>query len=825
MPRRPKNKQEDKQEEKQEEKQAKKEKNPIPLELPLLPVRDLVVFPNMVIPLFVGRAISVKAIEAAFSSHKMVMLASQRNLEVESPMPSDIYLQGTVGTILRMLRVPDGRVKILVQGVSKAKITAFVQTDPYYVVSLQTVVEADFKNLSLSAEAAVRTAKEQMEKIVALGKSVVPDIMSLIENLEGPGQLADLITSNLSLKVEQAQTILETEDPLLRLKNVNDILSKEIELLTLQQKIATDARDGIDKTQREYFLKEQLKAIQKELGTQDERLDEVDELRAKIEAAKFPEKVLIEAEKQLKRLAKMHPESAESGTVRNYLECLSELPWNKTTPDHLDLVAARRILDEDHYDLEKVKDRIIEYLAVCKLKQNMKGPILCFVGPPGVGKTSLGKSIARALGREFVRISLGGIRDEAEIRGHRRTYVGAFPGRIIQGLKQAGVKNPVFMLDEVDKIGLDFRGDPTSALLEVLDPEQNDSFADHYLGVPFDLSNILFITTANQADPIPIPLRDRMEMISIFSYTTEEKVGIAQKFLVKKQLAEHGITSAHIQFDPQAIEQIVVQYTKEAGVRNLEREIAHVMRKVARIIAEGGTESFQITPKTIQTYLGIPKYLPESDITKDEIGVATGLAWTSVGGDVLRVEAILVPGKGVLTLTGSLGDVMKESAHAALSYIRSREKEFHIDPDIFTKSDIHVHVPSGAIPKDGPSAGITIATALASVLSKIPIRHCVAMTGEVTLRGHVLPIGGLKEKVVAAKRAGMKTVILPKRNENDLSEVPEHLRSGLQFVFVDQMDQVLSAALDSRATSPANEPKKQIRVGRIKIEKEITASA
>ena len=796
----------------------------IPLKLPLIPVRDLVVFPNMVIPLFVGRALSVKAIEASFSSHKMIMLASQKSLEMESPMPSDIYSYGTVGTILRMLRVPDGRVKILVQGVSKAKITAYIQTDPYYLVSLESIVEPPFADFSLGAEAAIRIAKERMEKIVSLGKSVVPDILSMIENMEDPGRLADLITSNLQLKVDLAQGILQTEDPLGRLRIVNDILSKEIELLTLQQKISSEARDGMDKTQHDYFLREQLKAIQKELGTSDERSEEADELRAKIEMAKLPEKVAVEAEKQLKRLSKMHPDSAESGTVRNYLEVLSELPWNKTTPDHLDLVAAQRVLDEDHYGLEKVKERIVEYLAVCKLKANMKGPILCFVGPPGVGKTSLGKSIARALGREFVRVSLGGVRDEAEIRGHRRTYVGAFPGRIIQGLKTAGAKNPVFMLDEVDKIGLDFRGDPTSALLEVLDPEQNNAFTDHYLGVPFDLSNILFITTANQADPIPIPLRDRMEMIPIFSYTTEEKLGIAEKFLVKKQLAEHGITESHIRFETAAIEQIIVQYTREAGVRNLEREIAHVMRKVARKVAEGrdaacgSKETFQITPATLQTYLGIPKFLPEAEIAKDEIGVATGLAWTSVGGDVLRVEAILVPGKGALILTGSLGDVMKESAQAALSYIRSREKEFHIDPDIFTKSDIHVHVPSGAIPKDGPSAGITIASALASVLSKTPIRHRVAMTGEITLRGHVLPIGGLKEKVIAAKRAGMQVVIVPKQNEKDLADVPVHLRGGLKFVFVDQMDQVLSAAFGK------GEPKKQIR-GRIKIGKEITASA
>ncbi|MEK7747470.1 MAG: endopeptidase La [Nitrospirota bacterium] len=793
----------------------------IPLRLPLIPIRDLVVFPNMILPLFVGRAPSIKAIEAAFSSDKMVMLASQITLETENPDPHEIYSHGTVGTLLRMLRMPDGRVKILVQGLNKAKIVDFVQTQPYYAVEIQIKkAEKKFpKSVSLNAEAEMRTLKERMEKVVSMGKALPPDFLVLIESTDDPGRLADLVASNLTLKVDLAQEILETDNPVDRLIRVNELLSKEVELLTLQHKIASQAKDGIDRTQRDYFLREQLKAIQKELGESDERSEEIEELRVKIADAKMPEKVSKEAEKQLKRLSKMHPDSAESGTVRTYLESLIELPWNKITTDHLNLVAAKHILDEDHYNLEKVKERILEYLAVRKLKEDMKGPILCFVGSPGVGKTSLGKSIARAMGREFVRISLGGIRDEAEIRGHRRTYVGALPGKIIQGLKQSGTKNPVFMLDEIDKIGLDFRGDPASALLEVLDPEQNRTFTDHYLGVPFDLSQILFITTANQTDPIPHPLRDRMEIIEIASYTTEEKVGIAKKFLVPKQRLEHGITGDAILFDEAGIEQIILQYTKEAGVRNLEREIAHVMRKVARQVVEGDVKCHSITKDSVSTYLGVPKYLPEAKMTKDEVGVATGMAWTAVGGDLLQIEAVMIKGKGKLTLTGSLGDVMKESAHAALSYIRSREKQFHIDPSLFTKNDIHIHVPSGAIPKDGPSAGITMASAIASILTNTPVDHLTAMTGEVTLRGHVLPIGGLKEKVLAARRAGIKRVILPKQNEKDLAEIPVYLRNDLQFVLVDHMDQVLAAVLQKEA------PQKPLRVGKLKIAKEITTSA
>ncbi|NKE69379.1 endopeptidase La [Nitrospiraceae bacterium HYJII51-Mn-bac16s-1-B09] len=754
----------------------------------------------MVLPLFVGREISIKAIEEALAGNRMVFLAAQRSSEVESPEPDDIYTIGSVGTIMRMLKLPDGRVKILVQGIAKGRITSFQQTAPYHTVRIEKVADPAPTESSLEVEAAVRTVKELMGKVVAFGKFTVPDIISVIENLDDPGRLADMIASNLGLKVETAQEVLEILNPLQRLGKINDLLTKEVDVLTVQQKIQSEAKGEMDKTQREYFLREQLKAIQKELGESDERAEEVQEFRNKIEEAAMPEKVAKEAERQLKRLEKMHPDSAEASTVRTYLEWLVELPWNVATKDKLDLIAAKKVLDEDHYDLERVKDRILEYLAVRKMKEKMKGPILCFLGPPGVGKTSLGKSIARALGREFVRISLGGIRDEAEIRGHRRTYVGSLPGRIIQGIKQAGTNNPVFMMDEIDKVGMDFRGDPSAALLEVLDPEQNHSFSDHYLGVPFDLSNVMFIMTANQIDPIPAPLRDRMEIIDISGYTTEEKVGIARNYLIPRQLSEHGVKTGKVAFTDAALDLMIMQYTREAGVRNLEREIANVLRKIARKLAEGKEKRFKITPSNVNQYLGIPKFLPEAEQEQDEVGVATGLAWTPTGGDIIRIEATLMKGKGALTLTGHLGDVMKESAHAALSYIRSKEKELGIKSDLFAKSDIHIHVPAGAIPKDGPSAGITMATALASLLTGKAVRRDVAMTGEVTLRGRVLPIGGLKEKILAAKRAGMKTVVLPKRNEKDLEEVPRHVQRGLDLVFAEHMDAVLSAAFNIRKT-------------------------
>ena len=790
----------------------------IPDRLPLLPIRDIVMFPYMVLPLFVGRDMSVKAIEAALAGNRLIMLAAQRSLEVENPSVQDLYTVGTVGMVMRMLKLPDDRIKILVQGLAKARVVEFVQTAPHFEARIETIPEQKPQGTSLEGEALLRTVKEQLERLVSLGKILMPDVMVVIENLQDPGRLADMAVSNLGLKVEATQEILELHDAVIRLRRVSELIAGEIEVLSMQQKIQAEAKGEMDKTQREYFLREQLKAIQKELGELDERAEEVAEFRRGIKEAKMPEKVLKETEKQLKRLEKMHPDTAEAATVRTYLEWIVELPWSKKTTDNLDIKAAAKVLDEDHYDLEKVKERILEYLAVRKMKERMKGPILCFVGPPGVGKTSLGKSIARALGREFVRISLGGVRDEAEIRGHRRTYVGALPGRIIQGIKQAGSNNPVFMMDEVDKVGADFRGDPSAALLEVLDPEQNSTFSDHYLGVPFDLSDVIFITTANLKDPILSALRDRMEVIEIPGYSQEEKLGIAKKFLIPRQLEEHGITDKHIKFTDPALERIISEYTREAGVRNLEREIANVMRKVVKKIAEGAEGLYTITPTNVPKYLGVPKHENESEEKNDLVGIAKGLAWTECGGDIIHIEATLMKGKGVLTLTGHLGDVMKESAHAALSYIRSRALQLNINPQMFSQHDVHIHVPAGAIPKDGPSAGITMATALASAFTNTPIRHDIAMTGEVTLRGRVLQIGGLKEKILAAKRIGLYTVILPERNRKDLADIPKHLLKGMNFLFADTMEEVLRAALrregmqESRAKPSKPQPEKSPRL-------------
>jgi len=781
----------------EKEKEVNKETQ-IPDNVPVLPVRDIVVFPYMIIPLFVGREISIKAIEQALAESRMILLLTQKDLNIENPVASDLYGTGTVGMIMRMLKLPDGRVKILVQGLAKAKVKSFTQTTPFMTADVARIEELKPAALTIEEEAQIRTVKEQLDKAVSYGKTILPDIMVVIENLDDPGRLADLIASNLGLKTDQAQEILEIVDPITKLKRVSDILGREIELLIVQQKIQSEARGEIDKTQREYFLREQLKAIQKELGDIDERGEEIREFKKKIEEARMPEKVLREAEKQLKRLEKMHPDSAESATIRTYLDWLVELPWAKSTKDNLDIKAAKKVLNDDHYDLEKVKERILEYLSVRKIKEKMKGPILCFIGPPGVGKTSLGRSIARSLGREFVRMSLGGVRDEAEIRGHRRTYVGALPGRIVQGIKQAGTNNPVFMLDEVDKIGMDFRGDPSSALLEVLDPEQNFAFADHYLSVPFDLTNVMFITTGNLADTIPGPLRDRMEIIYLSGYTTEEKLGIAKKYLLPKQLDEHGLTSKILTITDSALNLLITQYTREAGVRNLEREIAHLCRKVAKRIAEGKVKNFMVTVKNLQGFLGVPKYLPEEEMEHDEIGVSTGLAWTEAGGDIIYIEATTMKGRGNLTLTGQLGDVMKESAQAALSYVRSKAKTLGISDDVFAKTDIHIHVPAGAIPKDGPSAGITIATAVASVFTGRPVNKNIAMTGEVTLRGRVLPIGGLKEKTLAAKRMGIRKVVLPKRNKKDLEDIPKYIKQDMEFIFADSMEQVLKVALKGK---------------------------
>lgn len=767
----------------------------IPEILPLLPVRDIVVFPYMILPLFVGRDASIRAIDHALNTNRMVLLITQKDLSIESPQPSDLYSVGTVCMIMRMLKLPDGRVKILVQGLSKVKVKEYIQQEPFFMVKIEKLKEEKPVEMTLENEALIRNVKDQIEKAVSLGKNIMPDVMALLESIDDPSRLADLIASNIGFKTDQAQAILEMRDPIEKLRKISEILAREIQLLTIQQKIQTEARGEIDKTQREYFLREQLKAIQKELGDMDERGEEIREFRKKIEASQMPENVMKEAEKQLRRLEKMHPDSAEAGTIRTYLEWLTELPWAKSTKDQIDIKSAKKVLDEDHYNLEKIKERILEYLSVRKLKEKMKGPILCFIGPPGVGKTSLGRSIARALGREFVRMSLGGVRDEAEIRGHRRTYVGALPGRIIQGIKQAGTNNPVFMLDEIDKIGMDFRGDPSSALLEVLDPEQNNSFVDHYLAVPFDLSNVMFITTGNLADTIPGPLRDRMEILYLSGYTEEEKIEISKKYLIPKQLEEHGITKKVLNISDSAIRQIISHYTREAGVRNLEREIANLCRKVAKQIAEGKKKRFVITANNIQKFLGVPKYLPEEEMKKDEVGVCTGLAWTEAGGDVLYVEATVMKGKGSLTLTGQLGDVMKESAQAALSYVKSRAEKLKINPDFFSKIDLHIHVPAGAIPKDGPSAGITMATAIASAITGRPVRRDIAMTGEVTLRGRVLPVGGLKEKTLAAKRMGIKTIIIPRRNKKDLEDMPKYVKEGMNFILVDTMDEVIEKAI------------------------------
>ncbi len=767
----------------------------VPEILPLLPVRDTVIFPYMILPLFVGRESSIKAVDEALAKDRMIFLATQKVATDDNPTPEGIYPVGTAAMVMKMLKLPDGRVKILVQGLTKGVIKEYIQQKPLFIVRTQKVMEPPMGEMTLEIEALIRSVKEQSEKVLSLKGILSPDVLAILDQIEEPGRLADLVASNLKLRIEDAQKILETFHPLQRLKKVNEFLSKEVQVSTMQAKIQSQAREEMSKTQREYFLREQMKAIKNELGEIDEKAQEISELREKIKKAKMPPDVEKEATKQLNRLEQMHPESAEATIVRTYMDWLVELPWNVSTEDNLDIRKAKQVLDEDHYDLDKIKERILEYLGVRKLKEKMKGPILCFVGPPGVGKTSLGKSIARALGRKFTRISLGGIRDEAEIRGHRRTYIGSLPGRIIQGIKTAGSNNPVFMLDEIDKVGADFRGDPSAALLEALDPEQNFAFSDHYLNVPFDLSKVMFITTANILDPIPPALKDRMEVLNLAGYTSEEKLKIARQFLLPRQLEENGITSHDVVISDEAMMRIISQYTKEAGVRNLEREIASICRKVARKIAEEEKGPFHITSLNLHKYLGPPKFLPEEELEVNEIGVATGLAWTSVGGEILHVETTNMKGKGNLTLTGHLGDVMKESAQAALSYARSKSREFNLDPDFYEKLDVHVHVPAGAIPKDGPSAGVTMATSLISSLTRIPIRKDIAMTGEITLRGRVLPVGGIKEKTLAALRAKIKTLILPYQNQKDLEEIPPYIRRKVNYVFVKGMDEILKMAL------------------------------
>ncbi len=766
----------------------------VPKELPVLPLRDIVVYPFIIVPLSVSRERSIRAIDQALADNRMILLVSQKDSKVEEPSERDLFNVGTVGVIMRMLKLPDGRIRVLVQGVCRAKVDEFMRGEQFTTATLTRIVEPQVK-ATMEQEAMMRTVKKSLEKSASLGKAISSEVMVIASNLEDPGRLADLVASNLDLKIEDAQAVLKMVDPVSRLKKVNDLLNKELELLNMQQEINTHAREEIDKSQREYFLRQQLKAIQNELGEGNDLAEEVEQFRDKARKAKMPAKVFEEVERQINKLERMHPDSAETATVRNYLDWMVNLPWSQQTKDALDLKKAQEILDADHYGLETIKERIVEYLAVRKLKKKMRGPILCFVGPPGVGKTSLGRSIARALSRKFVRISLGGIRDEAEIRGHRRTYVGSMPGRIIQGISQAGSNNPVFMLDEVDKIGSDYRGDPSSALLEVLDPEQNYSFRDHYLNVPFDLSNVMFVATANLLDPIQPAFRDRMEVISLSGYTEEEKVEIAKRHLIPKQVEENGLSEAQVSFPDKAILTIISKYTREAGLRNLEREIAKVCRKLARRVAEGEGGPYKVTPVRAEELLGVPRVTPEMALINNQIGVATGLAWTAAGGEILFVEATTMPGKGRLILTGHLGTVMKESAQAALSYARSKASELGVAMNIFGDLDVHVHVPEGAIPKDGPSAGITMATAIISVLTNRPVRRSVAMTGEITLRGNVLPIGGVKEKVLAARRANIDTVILPEANRKNLEEVPKLFRKNLKFCFVSDVTEVFAIAL------------------------------
>lgn len=766
----------------------------IPDILPILPLRDIVIFPFMIVPLFVQREKSIKAVDQALSENRMIMLVSQRDLDKEEPLTSDLYEVGTVAVIMRMLKLPDGRIRILVQGVSRARVLGVDETGPYLQARISSMSEVA-PEPSLELEALMRSVKSSLEKAVSLGKNVSPEVMAIAVNLEDPGRLADLTASNLDLKVEDAQSVLDLIDQNARLRRVNELLNKEINVLTVQQEINSQAKGEIDRSQREFYLRQQLKAIQQELGEGNELAEEINAYREKIAEAKMPEKVEEEALRQLKKLERMHPDAAEAATLRNYLDVIVNLPWSKSSKDNLDLKKAEQILNEDHYGLDKVKERILEALAVRKLKEKAKGPILCLVGPPGVGKTSLGRSIARALGRKFVRLSLGGVHDEAEIRGHRRTYVGSMPGRIIQSIQQAGTNNPLIMLDEIDKVSSDFRGDPSSALLEVLDPEQNNSFRDNYLGVPFDLSNVMFMTTANVLDTIQPPLRDRMEVIRLSGYTDIEKLAIVKTHILKKQMDENGITSKHIAISDSAIRMIINQYTRESGLRQLEREIGAVCRKVARRVAEGNDKITRVTAKNLHEFLGAPKIIPEETLKKDQVGVATGLAWTPVGGDLLYIEAILMKGKGSLLLTGQLGEVMKESAQAALSYAKARSKELGIPEEAFNNYDVHIHLPEGAIPKDGPSAGITLVTALVSAFSNRPVKRTVAMTGEVTLRGNVLAIGGVKEKVLAAHRHKIQTLILPVTNKKDLEELPKEVLKEVNFVFVDNVKQVLKAAL------------------------------
>ncbi|TCL36537.1 ATP-dependent Lon protease [Anaerospora hongkongensis] len=761
--------------------------------IPLLPLRGILVFPYMIIHLDVGREKSISALEEAMVHDRLIMLASQKDAQNDKPLPEDIFSTGTVAEIKQLLKLPGGTIRVLVEGLHRANIEKFVELEPYYQVEIIEYEEMEGKTPEV--EALTRSVVHQFEQWVKLSKKIPPETLVSVVTVEEPGRLADLIASHLSLKIEDKQALLDAVPVKERLEKLCEIIGREMEILELEKKINVRVRKQMEKTQKEYYLREQLKAIQKELGDKDDRTAEVDEYRQRLKEQTLPKEVAEKVIKEIERLEKMPPMVAESAVIRTYLDWLLALPWSKETTDRLDVKLAEETLDEDHYGLGKVKERILEYLSIRKLTQSMKGPILCLVGPPGVGKTSLARSIARAMERKFVRVSLGGVRDEAEIRGHRRTYVGALPGRVIQGMKTVGSKNPVFLLDEIDKMSSDFRGDPSAALLEVLDPEQNNSFSDHYVEVPFDLSRVLWVVTANVMHNIPRPLLDRMEIISLPGYTEEEKVQIAKRYLIPKQVRDHGLTDKQVIFTEGTVQKVIREYTRESGVRNLERNMATLCRKAARQIVQNERTSIKITTQNLHTFLGASKYRHAQAQSNHQVGVSTGLAWTEVGGDVLATEVSIMKGKGKLTLTGQLGEVMRESAQAGFSYIRTKANELGIDPEFHEKTDIHIHLPEGAIPKDGPSAGITMATAVASALTGKAVRSDLAMTGEITLRGRVLPVGGIKEKVLAAHRAGIKKIILPQENKRDLDELPVNVKRSLEFILVEHMDEVLQTAL------------------------------
>ncbi len=768
--------------------------------LPLIPLRDVVVFPHMVIPLFVGREKSIAALEEAMAGERDILLAAQKEAKINDPAPGDIYTMGTVGAIIQLLKLPDGTVKVLVEGKRRARIRAFLSTDRYFLAQAEELDEPPVD--TPEARALMRTTLEGFAQYVKLNKKLPSELVGSAETIEEPGRLADTIAAHLSVKTTAKQELLEIVDPVKRLERLYELMQAEAEVLELEQRIKRRVKKQMERTQKEYYLNEQMKAIQKELGEGEDAQAEIRELAKRIEEKDMPEEAKEKARKELQRLKMMSPLSAEATVVRTYIDWILELPWNEVTEDKVDIPRAQRILDEDHYGLKEVKERILEYLAVLKLVGTTKAPILCFVGPPGVGKTSLARSIARAVGRNFVRLSLGGVRDEAQIRGHRRTYIGSMPGKILQCLKKAKSSNPVFLLDEVDKLSMDFRGDPAAALLEVLDPEQNDAFNDHYLDLDYDLSRVLFITTANYLPNIPEPLQDRMEIIRIAGYTELEKLEIAKRHLVPKQIEMNGLTPEQIRFTDGALLEIIRRYTREAGVRNLERMIAKICRRVAKAVVTEGTDRskrHRITPSAVRRHLGAPKYKYGVKEEKSEVGYATGLAWTETGGELLGIEVALLPGKGNLTITGKLGEVMMESARAAVSYVRSRALRLGLERDFYQKIDIHIHVPEGAIPKDGPSAGITMATALTSALTGIPVRRDVAMTGEITLRGKVLPIGGVKEKLLAAHRGHIRTVLLPRENDKDVADLdlPRNVLRDLEIVYVEHMDQVLERSLET----------------------------